>query len=143
MTEYLTDTSQPFLALVLRAPNPKYPRTGTLQLLLVNPTDSEMTDVGIETGGHYSDADMGVVESKGKSKRYAAVAARTFVVVEEPDPGELSDFVIWWAVTYESSGQKQKLQFSLFKDSDGVAIHNVPIVGGEGELIQRSDPTTA
>jgi hypothetical protein len=139
MSEYWTDTTQPFLVLVERAPNPKYPANWKLQLLLVNPTDVEMTDVRIETGGHYSDPDMGVVESKGKPKQFDIVAPGTFVVVEQEDPDELADFVIWWSVTYESSGRKQTFHFSLHKGTDGVAIPDIPIVGGEGELMQRWD----
>lgn len=98
-----------------------------------------MTDVRIETGGHYSDADMGVVESTGKPKHFDSVAPITFVVVEQEDPDELADFIVWWNVTYEVHGQKQTLSFALHKLIDGVAIEDVPIVGGEGELMQRWD----
>jgi len=82
---------------------------------------------------------MGVVESKGEPKNFDTVAPGTFLIVEQEDPDELVDFVIWWSVEYESGGEKQVLRFSLHKGGDGVLVSDIPIVGGEGELMQRWD----
>lgn len=129
-TKTWTNIAEPFLA-TRAGRDDRHTR-----VLLVNPTGYDLTDVRIETGGHYSD-DAGVAQATGTPKTFERVAAGGWVEVEEPDDDELEEFVVWWTVSFAGT-PAATLHFALFKGRDGVGIADVPVVGGGGALIPRS-----
>ncbi|HEY1682822.1 MAG TPA: hypothetical protein VGF98_14345 [Candidatus Tumulicola sp.] len=130
-----TDVTQPFLVLACAPISPKCPKALITTVFLVNPTELDIENIEVETGGHFSDPDMGVVEATGTVKRFARLNAHGAVIIEQADPDELYEFVCTWDVKYE--GAAELLRFSLTHGRDGVAIADVPVLGGRGDLIQR------
>jgi hypothetical protein len=130
-----TDVTQPFLVLAYAPISPKRLKVLISTVFLVNPTDLDIENVVVDTGGHFSDPDMGVVEASGAVKRFARLNAHGAVPIEQPDPDELYEFVCTWDVKYECA--PELLRFSLTHGRDGVEIADVPVLGGRGELIQR------
>lgn len=108
---------------------------GRACIALANPTDEDLRDVIVRTGGHFSDDSVGVVESSAKDKIFDTVPAQGSVVIERPDNDELDEFVIWWTVSY--AGRQDSLQFALFKGRDAIACEDVPVLGGSRALIPR------
>ena len=125
-----TDTSEPFLAIA------RSEREGYYEIRLVNPTDTNLTDVVRKTGAWHGTDESGVVQATASEKRIPLVAAHDSVLLEEPDKDELDDFVIWWRISY--AGREVPLEFSLFKNRDRVLATELPVVGTGWALIPRT-----
>ena len=130
-----TDVTQPFLVLASAPISSRRPEVLITTVFLVNPTQVDIEDIEVDTGGHFSDPDMGVVEASGTAKQFARLNVHSAVVIEQPDSEEIYEFVCTWDVKY--SGAPELLRFSLAHGRDGIAIPDVPVLGGPGELIQR------
>ena len=127
------DTTQPFLVIAGGTPKEWHPPT----LWLVNPTDVAMTEIHVETGGHYSDPDVGVVESKGHPKDVDRLDPAAMLALEEIDDDELYDFVVWWRIEYTSGGERRRQMFSLFKNQDAIWTESIPVLNRPGWLIRK------
>jgi len=130
--ETFTNTDEPFL--VMKPGRDQ----GRSSILLVNPTSDALTNVLVETGGFFSDDTMGVIESTAKDKTFETVAAGDWLEIEQPETEELQEFVVWWIVSFGWAA-RQKLHFGLHKGRDAVGCAAVPVVGGGGALIPRSN----
>ena len=122
-------TTEPFLAFTATD------TPGRACIALVNPTDEDLQNVVVKTGGFYTDDGVGVVESSANDKAFSAVPAHGSVVIERPDDAELNEFVIWWTVSY--TDDTGPLEFSLFKGRDLITATDVPVLGGCRALIPR------
>lgn len=125
------DITQPFLVIAGDGIERKIPK-----LWLVNPTDSAMTEIHVETGGHYSDPDVGVVEAKGTPKDFDRLDAARALAIEETDDAELDEFVVWWRIEYTIDRDRRGRTFSLFKNQDAIWTESVPVLDSPGWLIR-------
>jgi hypothetical protein len=123
------DLTEPFLA--IRGSE----RIGYHEIRLVNPTDADLVNVVIKTGGWVGADEDGVLQSTADDKLISIVPAHDAVRMEEPDDDELGDFVIWWKITY--AGREAPLDFSLFKNSNRMSAKEIPVVGKSWLLIPR------
>ncbi len=123
------DLTEPFLAIG------RSERKGYHEIRLVNPTDADLIDVVIKSGGWVGTDEDGVLQSTADDKSISLVAAHDAVRMEEPDDDELSDFVIWWKITY--AGREAPLDFSLFKNTNRMSAKEIPVVGKAWLLIPR------
>jgi hypothetical protein len=110
---------------------------GRVSVLLVNPTAADLIDVVVQTGGHYSDDSVGVVESTAKDKTFGRVAAGAWTEIEHPEQDELDEFVVWWKIAHGHEVRTSTM-FALFKGRDAIGCAAVPVLGGPGALIPRS-----
>lgn len=106
-------------------------------IVLVNPTDLDLYEVRIETGGYVSDDTLGVLKSDAPPKELGGLKARNYIQIEDADDEELFEFVIWWHVSYVVGGTRAALRFSLFKGTGGIDVPNVPVLGAPGVAIER------
>ena len=106
---------------------------------LVNPTTDALRDVTVETGGNYSDVELGVSTSTSKAKHFDVVEPLGSLVVESTDIEEYYEFVIWWEIAYATAGIRVRRTFSLFKNRNGIDTPHIPILGRPGTLVPCTD----
>lgn len=108
-------------------------------IILVNPTDRELTDVRIESGGFYTDETLGVVHSNARPKELGRIGAYSYVLLEDAADEELGDFVVWWRVSHGLESPRLTLKFGLFKGRGAIGMADVPVLGTAGSLIPRNE----
>jgi hypothetical protein len=126
--EDTVDLSSPFLAIVPEAADGGY-FDKTNAVYLVNPLDSELTNVAIRTGGFFSD-DEGVIEAKPVDMEPLNVAAHSAEVIEMTSSDEFDELDCWWNIAYTVDGERKRASFDAGKGLRGTTwVEDVPVLG--------------
>jgi len=112
----------------------------TMGEYLVNPLDQDLLDVEISTGGFFSDAELGVIESNQNAKSFPVVRAGHAVQFGLSTRDEYNEMECHWNVRYRTAARGMvTVGFGMSKRrGDTVYFSDLPVLGGPGEVVRHS-----
>ncbi len=137
MVKAEVDLSQPFLAIRKDVEGSAFDQT--MGEYICNPLSQDLLDVEVSLGGFFSDAELGVLESKDKTFPLSVVPAGQAARFTISTWDEYCEFVCYWTVSYRTiTNGNAKMSFGTFKVlADCQLLEETPVLGGRAYIVPR------